>query len=235
MIGHGASKAIPHSSRFILQIGRHQAIKPSSRILLRPFSPGFTSARDYKASFTNLQAVGTSRYFSASVGTNKNDNLTSFLSTLSPRLEAQLEEKIMDGLRTVVDPVLQVNIRKLGWISSIQFPNARTTSSTTEDPALAIFLSIPPLHPYKQEIEEKVHLCVQEVIISALKESSNFEDNLDLKEVSVNVKFLEGSKPTPLGVETDDDELLKKLGPGLKNVGHFLAVYSCKVSKFLIK
>lgn len=238
MIRHSTSRAIHPSYRCISQQGGHKVLKPSSRILLRTSSPGLTSGCDYKSNltlFTSLQSVVKKRFFSAKIGTDKDDKITSLLSNLSPRLEAKLEERLLDALRTVIDPVLKVNIRKLGWISSIQFPSTRTMSSTTEKSAVTIFLSLPLLHPHKEEIEEKVRFCVQEEVLSALKEESTFEYDLDSKTVSVHVNFLEGSKPTPLGVETDEDELLKKLGPGLKNVGHFLAVYSCKVSVFHIK
>jgi hypothetical protein len=69
--------------------------------------------------------------------------------------------------------------------------------------------------------------------LSAEKEISQWASEKGLEDVksSVNVEAI-ASRPVPWMAKDGEDqkEIESRLGPGLANVSHCLAVYSCKVS-----
>jgi len=81
---------------------------------------------------------------------NNNDNsntadaprniITQYLSNLSPREEANLEDRILESFHNVLDHILNKDIHTLGWVTSVAFPSSSSSSSspsgrtTDEDP-----------------------------------------------------------------------------------------------------
>ena len=141
-------------------------------------------------------------------------------SDLSKREFAALEDRLVTKVSSrVKDPVLQSDLRSLGWIQ-------RRIVVSDEDGSVGLHLRLPTLmHPaldqLKEEIE-KVSLEELQVIAS--------EKGIQQPPTAVHV-LATASPPIPIVARQADehDEIIKKLGPGLAKVAHFLAVYSCKV------
>ena len=177
------------------------------------------------------------------------ETVSSYLQNLSPREEAKLEQTILDAISNekngVRDPIIGRNIRKLGWVKSlhvmkpVEIGILRSTTilnankRNVDEKGILVNLSLPSLiHPSLEELKQDIQKIVsQQVILSMLKDQSfAFEDYKGMFEdiVRVDVKIA-ASKPSPFVHNLDEqDELIKKLGPGLANVRHFVAVYSCK-------
>lgn len=186
------------------------------------------------------------------------DLVSRYLEKLSPREEANLEKAIMDAIshveNGVKDPVIGRNIRTLGWVQSlhirkpIDFGLLKTNTlidgrglqlenaNVTNGARIVVNLSLPTLmHPGIQEIKNEIQKIVSKQVLSAMNKNKTMSSTKDNKDsqveeeiVKVDVK-IKASKPSPFvhNIEEQDD-IIKKLGPGLANVRHFIAVYSCK-------
>ncbi len=100
---------------------------------------------------------------------------------------------------------------------------------------VTVHLSLPTLmHPNLEQIKRELYQVVEEQMIYAMAEKemiSKDDMNINLGQniyEHINISIT-ASKPSPFVRNVDEqDELIQKLGPGLANVRHFLAVYSCK-------
>ena len=146
--------------------------------------------------------------------------LSNYFQNASPRQQVNLEQKILKEIshpeQGFICPILKQNIHTLGWIQSIEFP-----SLLDSDNGVVVNLHLPTsLYPHIQDIQNKVHNVVLEVLQNVI------HGELSLEDVTVQTTFVK-CKPFVRTVSEQDD-LIQKLGPGLANVRHFIAVYSCK-------
>jgi Mrp family chromosome partitioning ATPase len=133
------------------------------------------------------------------------------LSQLSRREMASLEDRIIRVAATIEDPVLESDLRSLGWTVK--------RVSATPDGTLELHLTLPTLmHPQLEQLKEKIRERVLKELGNALN---------DVPDVKIQTT---ASQPFPVVARRVEEhsEILKNLGPGLANVAHFLAVYSCK-------
>lgn len=94
-----------------------------------------------------------------------------------------------------------------------------------EDGSVSLNLRLPTLmHPALESLKKEV----QQVALEELQVFAT-EKRIDQSLVRVSV-LATASSPYPIAARGVDeyDEIVKKLGPGLAKVAHFLAVYSCK-------
>jgi hypothetical protein len=142
------------------------------------------------------------------------------MSDLSLRQKADLEERICTAVgRRVSDPVLHRNLDSLQWIHK--------RIAVSQDGSLQVLLRLPSLlHPSLDELKLVVKEQAELEFRSWLSEKGLGGDWIS----NVNVEAI-ATKPIPMMARLveDPDELVSSLGPGLTNVTHFLAVYSCKV------
>ena len=173
----------------------------------------------------------------STIPNNMEDKVGNYLSGLSPREEVNLEQDILraisDEKEGVIDPVLKTDIRTLGWVRSLELTKSlgimadeKGTSSIT------VNLNLPTLmHPNLSEIKENVRAIVKKQVLMSMQAKGHLDKdykNDDASDVNIHVNMT-SSRPAPFVRNIDEqDELIKKLGPGLSNVRHFLAVYSCK-------
>jgi metal-sulfur cluster biosynthetic enzyme len=130
--------------------------------------------------------------------------------SLSPRQAAALEESILKELQqSLQDDILKTDIRTLGWLKNV------TISNNSNNPVVKVVLRLPTLlHPHLKELESDIHRLV------SLKVPPGFTVKIDTS----------ATQPIPFVRNVQEHtELISNLGPGLSNVSHFLAVYSCKV------
>jgi metal-sulfur cluster biosynthetic enzyme len=140
------------------------------------------------------------------------------LPGVSPRDMADLEDRLWSVVGSKVkDPELLIDIKSLGWM------NRRLAVS--EDGTIQILLRLPTLlHPSLEELKTLVQKAAEKEVSSWAKEKGTETKR------KVNVEAI-ASKPTPWLVKNVEDqkEFESRHGPGLANVAHCLAVYSCKV------
>jgi len=179
--------------------------------------------------------------------TESQNRITDFISNLSPRQEAKLEQSIVESLgNCVLDPILNQDIRKLGWIHSINFQKPHSSrllqnvnKKVEEDVAKAcskikVTLFIPSLmHPNISKLKEDVSKVVKECLIDAVSQigALDIKDGLSSHSIQmdVDVNVSAPSKPSPFIKNMEErEDVIKNLGPGLKHVTHFLTVYSAK-------
>ena len=174
--------------------------------------------------------------------------LNQYLANLSPREEVKLEEELFDVISNekfgVIDPILQRNIRELGWIKEIKLSgnviNMRSKTNETYEEELEHSVTAKLVLPtlmisHTNKLKEDLIRVIQETIwkrwvkyYSKEGNSISFSDNDGMQNIKVHVE-MSASKPIPFVRNIKEhDEVIKKLGPGLANVRHFLAVYSCK-------
>lgn len=148
--------------------------------------------------------------------------------TLSPREVADLEDLLLKKVGTqVIDPVLQKDLATLQWFHS--------RIAVSDNGTIQILLRMPSLlHPSLQELKETVRVRAEQEIQQWFK-SKKGRDNDDetaaaTADIKVNVEAM-ATQPIPIMARfvEDPEDLVKDIGPGLANVSHFVAVYSCKV------
>ena len=216
---------------------------PSSRTPPRTahaflFSAGVVGAppRNKEATESKLSNYTCRSMTSSSLNNNNKDAMASYLNNLSPRQEVKLEEDILAAISHeedgVIDPILKNNIRSLGWIQSIEFQkNSGIGIGDERGTGVSINLRLPTLmHPNIQEMKEKIQSIVTAQIHSAMEQKNMpiAEKDSGLSNAMIHVNIA-ASKPAPFVRNVDEQNaLIQKLGPGLANVRHFLAVYSCK-------
>mmetsp|Transcript_11095 Transcript_11095/g.15601 ORF Transcript_11095/g.15601 Transcript_11095/m.15601 type:complete len:364 (-) Transcript_11095:1165-2256(-) len=174
------------------------------------------------------------------------NSISGLLRGLNRRQKVDLEEKILSSflvsgsnsrnLRNIpTDPVLNTSLGSLGWIHSISFPESTKVlslqpdeASSVDDDTVMVTIRLPTmLHPSMDSLLNIIKCRVQEILMENLKESIN-NPLVPSSQINVVVKTLL-NKPMPFVKNLEgQDELMKTLGPGLKNVCHFVAVYSCK-------
>jgi metal-sulfur cluster biosynthetic enzyme len=126
--------------------------------------------------------------------------------SLSPRQAAALEESILKELQqSLQDTILKTDIRTLGWLKNV----------TINNKVVKVVLRLPTLlHPHLKELESDIQRIVSQ------KVPPGFTVQVDTS----------ATQPIPFVRNIQEHtELISNLGPGLSNVSHFLAVYSCKV------
>lgn len=142
-------------------------------------------------------------------------------SDLSKRDFAALEDRLVSKIgSTVKDPVLNSDLRSLGWL--------QRRVALSDDGNVTLHLKLPTLlHPEKEKLAHQVERVAKEELyaIAKKKEMTNVDSPVD-----VNVVFTTSpTVPVVARRPEEHDEIIKKLGPGLAKVAQFLAVYSCKV------
>jgi Mrp family chromosome partitioning ATPase len=144
----------------------------------------------------------------------------------SPRQMAVLEEQVWSAVTAhVTDPETEQTLAKLGWV------NRRLAVS--ENNTIQILLQLPSLlYPSLNELQSMIKHEAKQATERWIEETGlkqNYEGGNNLH-VNVNVEVLP-QKPVPWLVQAkqqDQEDVNSRLGPGLANVSHFLAVYSCK-------
>ena len=142
----------------------------------------------------------------------------------SPRDLADLEDKVLAALRSnAVDPVLNKDVVSLGWVRGVAFPH-----STEQEQSVGVSVRLPTmLHPSIGDVQDRIQNIVQQEIHSFATQKG-WDIGTESEDIGVDVSVVP-SKPVPLAqTAAEHAEIIKKLGPGLANVGQFLAVYSCK-------
>ena len=135
---------------------------------------------------------------------------------------AELEDRVWSSVGTLVkDPEIDLYLKDLGWM------NKRLAVSA--DGTIQVLLKLPTmLHPSLDRLKEKVRDVAENEVQTFLSEKS-----LSSKDIKVNVEAM-ANTPVPFtSANEDPKEIEARLGPGLVNVTHYLAVYSCKVSEFV--
>mmetsp|Transcript_27341 Transcript_27341/g.65563 ORF Transcript_27341/g.65563 Transcript_27341/m.65563 type:complete len:624 (-) Transcript_27341:3317-5188(-) len=157
----------------------------------------------------------------------------------SARQVADLEEKVWETVSSkVVDPTIQKPLKDLGWL------NRRIGSSRSDDGdrgnsegegdgdgavAFQILLNLPTLlHPDLVELKDRVQAEVRTQICQWMTEIG-VDDSAPFQ---VDVQALPSPKPpipwTIQAGRASTKDIEERLGPGLANVAHVVAVYSCK-------
>jgi len=138
---------------------------------------------------------------------------------------ADLEDTLCKTVaESVQDPVLHQPLSKLHWLHKQIAVSDGDTSNTT----LQLLLRLPSLlHPALEELKASIRERANVQVQQWLKEKNVLSNELN---VSVNVEAI-ATPPVPMMARLveDHEELLQNLGPALKSVAHFVAVYSCKV------
>ena len=166
-------------------------------------------------------AGGWAPYTTSTQNINSNRLVRRSLSTLTKRQHADLEDRLVSvvGKRTE-DPVLKKELRRLGWL--------HPRMALSQDGTLQILLRLPTLlHPQLKELKESVHREAEQFLQEWATEHPDVASSNMPRTVNV-----EAMASTPVSMTArlleDPDSFLKTQGPGLSEISHFLAVYSCK-------
>ena len=162
----------------------------------------------------------------------------------SPRQMADLEERVWSVVgANVKDPETNLYLDRLGWLhrrltvsrSTVDDDSRDKNSNSCKD-SVQIILQLPTLlHPSLESLESTVRKEAKREIDRWMADNnlpmngSNNEGTTSLQ-FEVNVKSI-AKQPIPWTVQSgqhSQDDVKSLLGPGLANVSHFLAVYSCK-------
>ena len=179
---------------------------------------------------STLDALSSSWTIPAATTTSRRCFATPSVSNLlqlTKREFADLEERIYRAVGSVVDPVLGQSLDSLQWLHRRLAVSSSETGGNNETAALLrMLLKVPTLlHPGLPDLKRRI----QEATESELKSSSNVIGQT----LTVDVEAI-ASRPVPymarwMGDHEEQEEFLRELGPGLANVSHIVAVYSCKV------
>jgi Mrp family chromosome partitioning ATPase len=132
---------------------------------------------------------------------------------------ADLEDRVCGRVaQKVRDPVLGQTLQVLQWLH-------KKVSVSSTDGSLQILLRPPSLlHPLLDDLKEKIRSEAEQELRTWLNDRGKSSVS-----ARVSVQVLPAAPVSMMARLMDDpDELVKSLGPGLANVTHFLAVYSCK-------
>jgi len=149
---------------------------------------------------------------------------------VSKREMADLEERVFRRVgSSVMDPVLGRTVASLNWLH-------RGIAVSDDKKAVRMLLKLPSLlHPSLSELKDQVRSQAESEIRQWLRERDDNGDGegdaaATAADVVVTVEAI-ATKPVPMMARfvEEPEELLEGVGPGLANVSHFLAVYSCKV------
>jgi hypothetical protein len=142
------------------------------------------------------------------------------LAAFSRREMADLEDRVCGRVaQKVRDPVLGQTLQDLQWLH-------KKVSVSSTDGSLQILLRPPSLlHPLLDDLKENIRNEAEQELRTWLNDRGKSSVS-----ARVSVQVLPAAPVSMMARLMDDpDELVKSLGPGLANVTHFLAVYSCKV------
>ena len=167
----------------------------------------------------------------------------------SPRQMADLEERVWSAVGSNVKyPDTDLYLKKLGWNQrrlgvskkgTSDTSSSKEESNTSSQDVVQILLQVPTLLlEHLEQVKSMVRKEAKREIVQWASDNklqittttgtSNEQDDMSLLDVNVNVI---PQQPTPWIVQTgqqSQEDVTSKLGPGLSNVSHFLAVYSCK-------
>lgn len=132
---------------------------------------------------------------------------------------ADLEDRVCGRVaQKVRDPVLGQTLQDLQWLH-------KKVSVSSTDGSLQILLRPPSLlHPLLDDLKENIRNEAEQELRTWLNDRGKSSVS-----ARVSVQVLPAAPVSMMARLMDDpDELVKSLGPGLANVTHFLAVYSCK-------
>ena len=187
----------------------------------------------------------------------KMGSLQDFLSHLSSRDKAHLEQQLFDAFASSypghpIDPILNKEMGSLGWVRSIRVEKDHTSDRTLpldgkekdnhKPPtySISVTLKLPPLYPSVDIVKSRISDFLASLLVdmghksgwNILSSSTPAESNIAN---AINFR-LQSTKQLPYFVQeletynpNEARERLKNLGPGLEHVLHYVAVYSCKV------
>jgi Mrp family chromosome partitioning ATPase len=156
----------------------------------------------------------------------------------SPRQMADLEERVWSRVgSSVQDPEINVALGKLGWIRrglAVSSPRAAHDGPAIPGMGsgggvrtLQVLLQLPTLlHPSIEELKSRVRTEAEQEVAAWVRDHGLPEADVP----TVNVEAV-AQQPVPWtvqGGQQDQEDVVSRLGPGLANVSHFVAVYSCK-------
>lgn len=127
---------------------------------------------------------------------------------------------------SVVDPILGQSLDSLQWLHRRLAVSSHEAGGNNEVTILRMLLKVPTLlHPGLTDLKRRI----QEAAESEIKSSSSVIGQT----LTVDVEAI-ATRPIPhvarwMGDHEEQEEFLRELGPGLANVAHIVAVYSCKV------
>lgn len=140
-------------------------------------------------------------------------------ASLSKRDFAALEDRLVTKVGAAVkDPVLESDLQSLGWI--------QRRVNVSNDGSLGLHLKLPTLlHPERTRLASEVEKASKDELQAIAQEKgfTNVPLDVSVETSAAPVVPIVARRPE------EHDEVIKKLGPGLAKVAHFLAVYSCKV------
>jgi len=179
-------------------------------------------------------------------------------SKLSKRQSAELEDELLGQLNNIkynesdarlADPILGKLITRKGldWVRSISIPSGFTFGSDSNEgeDAITVNIHIPTLlHPQLETMASNISQFIQEKTASLIQDDrrsnwsaweefatsgSNITLDIQPSDVSVRVKITpKQTKPKTANRNKPSLQMPQSSSPALKNVAHFLAVYSCK-------
>jgi len=152
----------------------------------------------------------------------------------SPRQMADLEERLWSVVgANVIDPETKLHLQKLGWLHRRLTVTQKIVEKEQKD-SIQIVIQLPSLlHPtiellksmVEKEARQEINRWAADNALSTTSDSSHGG-----LEFEVGVKTV-AKQPIPWTVQSgqqSQEDIKSGLGPGLTNVSHFLAVYSCK-------
>ena len=158
----------------------------------------------------------------------------------SPRQMADLEERVWSAVGSnVKDPETNLHLQKLGWLHrrlvvSQKVPdNTSVENSNSNKDIVQILLQLPTLlHPTLEELKSMVRKEAKREVDRWAADNNllMITSNEGGPQLEVDVKVIP-KQPIPWTVQSgqqSQEDVTSALGPGLTNVSHFLAVYSCK-------
>ena len=164
-----------------------------------------------------------------SITSNTNSNtINVWNENISKRDWADLEDFLCRTVgEKVHDPVLQQPLARLKWL------HKQIAVSHADSVTLQLLLRLPSLlHPALEQLKAQICHAADAAVQQWLRE--NNKPALWLADggckVCVNVEAV-ATTPVPMMARLveDHEDVIQSLGPGLKAVAHFVAVYSCKV------
>lgn len=197
----------PTSRRCLHGIVRHCSLK-----VPRPQS----TSDAFSSSWTNPAAAATTARRFLSISSHPNP------LPLTKREFADLEERIHRASGSVADPVLGQSLESLQWLHRRLAVSSQEAGTTI----LRMLVKVPTLlHPGLPDLKRRI----QEAAEAELKKSSGAIG----QSLTVDVEAI-ATRPVPyvarwMGEHDEQEAFLRELGPGLANVSHIVAVYSCKV------
>ena len=208
----------------------HLTMNSSSRNLIiqpqqSPSSPSSVSSSRLFSSTPSLRSNFRFSELSSRQSAELEDELLSRLNSTDSRSNSSSDEN-QQRLKKMMDPILGTSLTRNGldWIRSVSIP-----SSSDKGDENVITVNLQPttmLHPKLQDISTNITQVVQEEMVKLLSSKQTIE----LHDIDVSVRI------TPQNVKANNNTSTTRLREttpqsssfALKNITHFVAVYSCK-------